>query len=669
MGLDGSEELRLVQSADSLSQAHGFLSFDYRIYGVTASYTPDNAQSLLPKILEEMNSTFNVGASTPLVLMISWFQHQTNRADMLLYIQWDGFARLSEFDSGRRGLIETLTKDAYSSSPGIHQHTPQKALAAAISKFRILLNPVLTGYFLVDDTLYTENDTLFTCQCAKPIRLAAYRGANLPFTKNGKQKWNNAAKYLFDNIGELDRMKASPNSGTVVQADFTDSVGVQYTAKLRVYVVDVDFEDAKGSFSFDDNTVQQYSSFKRDANGDIIRGKNIPKSFTDKVIVKIDPGSVAHKVYFSASGSTVNPIKANANSTKQTVDISHMGNTYMDNLVTHVGSLTGCDYGKLALLHPDTITIKLKVIWVTEEDDDVQIIPLNNGRMMSIGILSGSDNILQSTPSRDDARTPDGRSIHTGNNGLLESSVDPNDIQSSQISGNNRGEMNQRAISYGANKFLDTNISGLGGDDRAMRGISLDTAIHSGVNGICETQADGLSNILNSGQINSPLIAGVDQIFRKVGVYVTLKSVESASINYDLDHDGLLLRPANKEAAQLLNSYNFKQKIYNNKILPGFNTVGLFFVHGLVQNYAVGVVDGVAISGSKSFVLPFNYSGGARTIAHEIGHAAFSFLDTISIIPQGADPDNLMSYYTTGTMLRMFQWEEIHLAIAGITRN
>lgn len=47
--VDGGGELRLVQSADSLSQAHGFLSFDYRMYGVTTSYTLDDAHSLFPK--------------------------------------------------------------------------------------------------------------------------------------------------------------------------------------------------------------------------------------------------------------------------------------------------------------------------------------------------------------------------------------------------------------------------------------------------------------------------------------------------------------------------------------------------------------------------------------------------------------------------------------------
>lgn len=543
MRLNEGDELRLVQSADSLSQAHGFLSFDYRIYGLTASYTAETAQQLLPKIRMEIQNKFNLGSNLPYVLMISWFQHQSNQADMLLYIQWNGFTRLVDYDETRRSLIESLTKDAHSATQATNPFSPQLAMATTLSKFRILLTPVLIGYFIVEGQKYTANDTLFTCQCGTAIKLAAFRSNNLPYTKTGKQKWNNETKYLFNNIGELDRTKASPNSGTVIQAEFTDSVGVQYTAILRVFVVDVDFADANGRFSFDDNEVKKYSSFKKDENGDIIRGKNIPKSFSDNVVVQITPRSVAHKVYFSTSASTVNPNRAT--SARQIVNISHRGNTYMDNLVTHVGSDTGCDYGKLSLLHPDSITLRIKIIWAS----------------------------------------------------------------------------------------------------------------------------DNANYILNPGQITGQLFGEVSRIFERVGIYIAPRSVESVIINYDLDHDSLLLRPSKKEMGQLVNKYNANQSIFSNKVIPGSNVIGVFFVHGLVQDPNSDSVAGVALLGANALALPAGFRGGARTLAHEIGHAAFSFLETIEITPQGTDSDNLMSYLTTGSMLRIFQWEQIQLAINGMSRN
>lgn len=470
--------------------------------------------------------------------MISWFQHQTNQADMLLYIQWNGFSRLVEYDANRRSLIKSLTEGAYIPAKVANPYVPQQAMAAALSKFKILLDPVLPGYFVVEGKKYTANDTLFTCQCAQPIKLTAYRSNSLPFTKTGQQNWNNG-KYLFDNVGELDRIKASSDAGVVIQATFTDSVGVQYAATLRVYVVDVDFEDAdRSKFSFDDNSVQQYLSFKRDPQGDTIRRKLIPKSSSDDVIVKITPASVAHKVYFKGNSSIVNPTKAS--SARQIVNISHTGNAPQSSLFTYVGSLSGCNYGSLSLVHTDTVTIKLKIIWVT---------------------------------------------------------------------------------------------------------------------------ADSTSSVV-VGQMPPGLINGAGQIFGHVGVYVKVKSVEAIRINYDLNRDSLLQEPEIGEITALLNGYNEKQGSSSDRIEAGTNIVGVFIVKGFSGHNTRNLFNGNRGCGAA------NEFHRRRTLAHEIGHAVFYFVDLITIIPPGTDPENLMSYDDhRGTMLRMFQWEQIHIALKSMRRR
>ncbi len=668
MLLNASGELHLVQSADSLGQAHGFLSFDYRIYGPTTSYTVDNAQSLLPKVQLELQSKFNVNSNVPYVLMISWFEHKTKQADMLLFIQWDGFARLIEYDASRRALIESLTKDAYLFSQATSL-SPQQALTATLSKFRILLNPALVGYFVIEGKKYTANDTFFTCQCAQPIKLEAYRSNNLPFTKTGKQKWNNNAKYLFDNIGELDRMKASSNSGAIIQADFTDSVGVQYTATLRVYVVEVDFEDAKGRYGFDENQITQYTTYRIDSNGSFIRWKLIPKFFSDNVLVKITPSSVAHKVYFTTlnNSSILTPQKASSGSQTVTIRVSNIRN---DELITHVGSLQGCDYGKLKIWCPDTATVRIKFVVIHEEDDDSQLIKLNQGAPNKPGILAGNNNQIDSPLKQDDQIN--GLFIDTGKDGILDSKIQADDVPAPNVLQTGNGEKNQLAIAIGNNNFLDTNPARIGGDDaiKLLNGVA--SGIENGPNGKTETKADSASTKIstNFSSLLNGYTSTTSKVYEKVGIkFISDLSLDQVEVNYDLDYDGLLNKKNDAEYQELMNNYNIKRP---GSIIPlGTKQVFVFIVNGYTNqcNAAGDCTDGLSLPRSHTATIPSNVKCGGRSVAHEIGHGIFGLVDNQDIpnFSQGVDPDNLMSYDNcTGIELRAFQWFRIQTAVGGL---
>lgn len=666
MQLNDGDELRLVQSADSLSQAHGFLSFDYRIYGIAASYTADNAQSLLPKILAELQTKFNVGSSIPFVLMISWFEHEANQADMLLYVQWNGFARLSAYEPLKRGQIEDLTNDAFGSTFANNTNYFQKALAAALAKFNLLLNPVAVGYFIVDGKKYGPNDTLFTCQCAVVLKVNAYRNDSLPFTKNGKQKWSNA-KYLSGNVAEIDRMKASAISGTVIQADLTDSVGLQHSATLRVYVVDVDFEDAKGKYGFDENEIPQYISYSKDPNGDFIRWKNIPKTFSDNILVKIKPNSVAHKVYFSTGSGTVTPQKATSGS--QIVTIS-VGAVRADVLKTHVGGLQGCDHGKMTIWCPDTTTINIKYVVLDEEDDDVQLISFNQGLPNTQGILPGGNNQIDSQLKPDDQIV--GMVINTGADGLLNTTVHKNDIIAPKIKKTGNGEMNQLAIGLGVNNFLDTDPTQIHGDDSILKVNGIVTGIENGVDGKTETNADSTRAKINASGFTNNLNTYTNytsNVYEKVGIkFISDLNFDHIAVNYDLDYDGLLNKAGNNEYQALIDNYNKKRP--NNPIKTKSKTVIVIFIKGYTNEVDVSgnKTDGISLSGSNSSTLPLSMQCGGRSIAHEIGHAIFNLEDQddlIPAIPAGADSFNLMAYdlKCNGTVLRAFQWIKIQDAV------
>ncbi|MBK7477903.1 MAG: hypothetical protein IPI11_18555 [Haliscomenobacter sp.] len=621
--------------------------------GITSTYTADDAQSLLPKIQADMQTQFNVGQNIPYALMVSWLDPNDQQAKMLLVLNWAGFGRISEFSPQQQGLIYQSVQQEFEKSifnGGSNALT--LALRESVAELDRLLTASMQGYFEVDGKFYGPNDTLFTCKCNTTLELKVFRADSLPFPEISKPKV--LKPIAKTNRAQVDRIKASGNGGTVVEATFQDKDTV-HTARLLVYVMDVDFEHAPQSlYSFDENEIAQYNTYAKNAAGDFVRWKLVPKTFDDRVGVKITPGAVAANVHFTASSGVVTPQIAGA--AAQTVTVQ-AGNLTRDTLKAHIGGLQGCRLDKLILWHPDTITLYLRFIWVSEEDDDVQVIPKGQGKPMSIGILPGNDG-FQSTPAGDDGFSVDSTYIHTGLNGILETTIASGDNISPNIRKKGEGQSNQTAITRGANNFLDTNPIRLGGDDALFWDpVSKDTVISTGPNGICETMADSLSSILYQNELEPNLVQEGDVIIRKVGIYIKEELRKTDTLQFDQDYDGVLLRPNPLEFNNLIINYNMKQDVFFDRINPGVNRVTIFFIKGLLQDSPTGIYDGVSPKGSFAVAIPINFSGGSRTLLHEIGHGAFDLGHTHDI-KNAVDNKNLMSY-PPGPELRAYQWQLI----------
>jgi len=129
------------------------------------------------------------------------------------------------------------------------------------------------------------------------------------------------------------------------------------------------------------------------------------------------------------------------------------------------------------------------IFYVGEENDDVQIIPMNQGEPNTPCIGPGSDNILDSVPGGDDSIV--GGCIITGSNGICESARVGNDEWLNGISRVGMGKPYALCVGNGSNGERDTYV---GPGDGENNGSTADDEIDSqGVNtgddGICNTKA------------------------------------------------------------------------------------------------------------------------------------------------------------------------------------
>jgi hypothetical protein len=146
-------------------------------------------------------------------------------------------------------------------------------------------------------------------------------------------------------------------------------------------------------------------------------------------------------------------------------------------------------------------------------------------------------------------------------------------------------------------------------------------------------------------------------VYGGIGVSYTIETDRSFQENkvWDLDEDGVLL---DSKSALLSNGFTGEEKAmkkaYTQSHNIADNAVYLFLVNGLASEDA-GLLGKMPRKSQFGFVFLKNGTNGeiARTVAHEIGHGAYTLEHVIS-------PSNNLMTGGAGMALYKFQWDIVH---------
>lgn len=195
--------------------------------------------------------------------------------------------------------------------------------------------------------------------------------------------------------------------------------------------------------------------------------------------------------------------------------------------------------------------------------DDIQLIPLNQGMPNETMITAGVNSTLDTSPSGDD--TIVGSTITTGPNGVCDTTATGDDVQVIPV-GN--GKPNATAIDTGADGICDTNKAG---DDTPLitngNGLPNHTCVSPGTNSIRDTNNSGddlvtgesistgpdgicdtTANSTDVAPVNVPTVAALRTYLndttwgKQANVHFTVTRSNS-TVNFDIDRDGMLDDP------------------------------------------------------------------------------------------------------------------------------
>lgn len=287
--------------------------------------------------------------------------------------------------------------------------------------------------------------------------------------------------------------------------------------KILVTVVEVEFQRDGNCSGFDDTLNPPWIM--------------APVNDTNTALAVIDPSSAASQVDFislDTGKATVSP--SSASTSPQIVSVT--GVSHGD---TAVQSKLAGPYSVCATLNvaaKSRIDKTIAIHAITEENDDIQVIPVGQGQPNQICITAGTNGVINSATNGDDVATSG--TITTGPNGICETAASGDDLQVIAV-GN--GKANAIGITPGTNSFRDTPTAA--GDDA----ISGDNFI-TGANGISETSA----NAMNLVPLNVPSSSTLQDYLnnttwgKQANIHFSVSRYDSA-INYDLNRDANLADP------------------------------------------------------------------------------------------------------------------------------
>ena len=379
------------------------------------------------------------------------------------------------------------------------------------------------GGFIADRSVHTNAPrTMLTLEACGPV--AATGNVVLTWNSSVVQIYTAAAggsplaqfsrPYNVFTTTNLYLEGVTPGSNTLA---WTYSVQTNCTDKILVTVVKVEFQRDGNCSGYDDTLNPPWIMS--------------PVSDTNTALALIFPASAADQVSFislNVGKATVSP--ASANTSPQVVSltgVSH-GNTAVQSRLSSMNYLCA-PLNIAAKTHIDK-TVAIHAI--TEENDDVQVIPLGQGQPNQICITSGTNGILNSVTNGDDVVV--GSTITTGPNGICETSASGDDVQVIAIG---KGKAYSVCVESGINNFQDTRFA-LGDDTIVVDNIT------TGADGICNTVA----NSLNLVPVNVPSAGALEYYLnnstwgKQANIHFTVTRYDTV-INYDLNRDGQLADP------------------------------------------------------------------------------------------------------------------------------
>lgn len=408
MGLqDAAGEGKLSQAADSLGLAHGFLTFDYRISGLLASFTEETAGKLLPEIQQKMGVEYGVGASQPYALLITWVSFQGKQLELLFHVNYEGFSRKSSYTTEQLALYKDLSASVFQTGDdevnailkiGSLVGTAWSRSASTVMKlYLLLLNaPIPGAYFRIAGRTYGVNDTLFLCICdSDTVQIAAYQSSNVLFPVDTKWKGFKNSHPGKGPIAGFERNNPTNNAGIFIEAYFKDQSGQNQSAALRVVVFEVDFSSASRTYFFDPNEINAYDTQYERTRRILNKPKRwlfIRENMQEQARVSTIPNRNTFARLRSSSG-TINLI------TNSIFRLSNPGRG--EHQVVDDG--LRCDSLDLGVFSRPQKNVNASVIIVDDFNDDIQVIPprtqvANN----SVCITAGPNNVIDSRNIGDD---------------------------------------------------------------------------------------------------------------------------------------------------------------------------------------------------------------------------------------------------------------------------
>jgi hypothetical protein len=268
---------------------------------------------------------------------------------------------------------------------------------------------------------------------------------------------------------------------------------------------------------------------------------------------------------------------------------------------------------------------------ITEENDDVQVIPVGQGQPGQVCISPGPDGVLNTTAAVGDVRV--GNNITTGADGICQTTKAGDDVQVIPV-GN--GKPNVACVTAGANGFRDT----LKGGDDAYVGNFITT----GSNGICETTANNLNIASANVPSASSLQAELDDIWgRQANVFCTVTRSDY-TVNYDTNR--------NAKCDAVSGTLAGERQLIVDAAGSGAD-IDVYFV----QSYQLGGGSAAASTlGQECFVGDAHDNSPENISAHEIGHA-------LDIDWESTDEIDVMLYYGSASdpcNVKKRDWDKVN---------
>jgi hypothetical protein len=265
----------------------------------------------------------------------------------------------------------------------------------------------------------------------------------------------------------------------------------------------------------------------------------------------------------------------------------------------------------LATLQVDvknSLTKKVAIHAITEQNDDVQTVPVGKGQPNQPCIGPGANGVIDTAPGGDDVKT--GTSITTGPDGICNTAKTGDDVQVIPVG---QGAPNGPCVGAGANAFRDT--AAAAGDD-----VIAGNDINSGPNGICETAA----NQTNLVPMNAPTAAALQDylnntIWGKQANVMFTVTRSDFTVNYDLNRDGGL-------ADAPLDEVNAISAVAKDATAD----INVYYVKALEVPQATTVI-GLHLT----WIQDTHVNSTVNVSAHEIGHElgiAYESMDPIDVM-------------------------------------